>query len=477
MSSFVGRVAEKKILEDALHSTRAELIAMYGRRRIGKTFLIRSVYEKYIRFEFTGTHNATLEEQLQSFSLSMKKAINSPIDLVVPINWIAAFHALEKILEPIVKKSKTVIFFDEFPWIHTPKSNFLSVFEHFWNTWASRHKNLTVVICGSAASWMIKHIVNNKGGLHNRVTKRIRLQPFTLGETEAYFKSRAIKLDRYQLLTLYMAMGGVPHYLNEIRRGESATQAIDRLFFSKDGILKNEFDILYESLFDDATNHTTIIRLLYSIAKGMTRNELLANSKFSSGGTITQLINELEESGFITGYVPFDKVSKEIVYRLTDEYSIFYMRFVEKRRTSGTGTWLRLSESNFFKSWSGYAFESICLKHIAAIKKALKISNIYADASVWRQQPGKGQPGAQIDLLLDRRDRCINICEMKFATEQFVLTKKYVEELVQKQAVFAQKTKSKKTLFLTMITTYGVARNDYYKAHVQQEVKMDALFV
>lgn len=476
MEQLVGRIQEKKILENALASSGAELIAVYGRRRIGKTFLIRSVYEKYIRFEFTGVHNATMQEQLEGFSFALKKAINSPVDIAIPKNWVAAFHALENFLEPVIKKGKAVIFFDEFPWIHTQKSNFLTAFEHFWNTWASKHPNLTVVICGSAASWMIRNIMNNKGGLHNRVSVRIRLLPFTLSETQAYLKSRSVKLDHYQLLQLYMAMGGVPQYLKAVESGESATQAIDRLFFTKHGALKDEFKILYESLFDNAVHHIAVIRLLYSIGKGMTRNEIINSSNLSSGGTTTKVLNELEESGFIASYIPFDKTSKEVVYRLTDEYSLFYLKFAERSRATGTGTWLRLSEGNSFKSWSGYAFEAICLKHLPQIKRALQIETIYTEESVWRHVPGKGQRGAQIDLLLDRRDRCINICEMKFTTDEFTINKKYSEELVQKQKVFADKTKTKKTIFLTIITTYGVTKNSYYKNLVQSEVTMDALF-
>ena len=476
MEKMIGRISEKKILEKALASPGAELIAIYGRRRIGKTFLIRSVYQKYIRFEFTGIHNAAMEEQLQGFSFAMKKAIGSPVDIAVPKTWLAAFHALENILEPVIKKGKAVIFFDEFPWIHTQKSNFLTAFEHFWNNWASIHPNLTVVICGSAASWMIRNIVNNKGGLHNRVTTRMRLRPFTLGEMQAYFKSRRIHLDHYQQMQLYMAMGGVPQYLKAIEPGESAVQAIDRLFFTKHGALKTEFKILYESLFDNAAHHIAVIRLLYEKGKGMTRNEIISSSRLSSGGTTTKVLTELEESGFIDAYIPFDKTSKEIVYRLTDEYSLFYLKFVERSRASGANTWLRLSESNSWKAWSGYAFEAICLKHLPQIKKALKIETIYTEESIWRHVPGKGLPGAQIDLLLDRGDHCINMCEMKFSIDQFAITKKYADELTQKQKVFTDKTKTKKTIFLTMVTTYGVVKNAYYKNHVQSEVTMEALF-
>lgn len=476
MEKLVGRIQEKKILENALTSAGAELVAVYGRRRIGKTFLIRSVYEKYLRFEFTGVHNAAMQEQLEGFSLALKKAIESPVDIAVPKSWAAAFHLLENFLSPVIAKQKAVLFFDEFPWLHTQKSNFLRAFEHFWNSWASKYANLTVVICGSAASWMLRNIVNNKGGLHNRVSIRIRLLPFTLGETAAYLKSRSANIDQYQILQLYMVMGGVPQYLKTIKPGESVLQVTDRECFTKDGTLKEEFKILYESLFDNAARHTAIIRLLSGKSKGMTRNELINNSALSSGGTTSKVLTELEESGFITPYIPFEKNSKELVYRLTDEYSLFYLKFIERSKATGKGTWLRISESTAFKSWTGCAFEAICLKHILQVKRALNIEAIYTEASVWRHVPGKGQAGAQIDLLLDRKDRCMNLCEMKFSVEEFIISKKYAAELAQKKAVFIEKSKTKKTIFLTMVTTYGVLKNEYYKNLIQNEVTMDALF-
>ncbi len=301
MENFIGRINEKTILEDALISKSAELIAIYGRRRIGKTFLIRKLYKDHIILEFTGTHNATMQDQLSGFSFALKKTVNSPVDLAVPKTWTDAFYALQSSLETVIAEKKNIVlFFDEFPWIHTQKSNFLNAFEHFWNSWASKFSNLKIVICGSAASWMIKNIVNNKGGLHNRVTVRIRLLPFTLSETQAYLKSRNINLDRYQLLQLYMSMGGVPQYLKAIQKGESATQAIDRLFFTKDRALKDEFKILYASLFDEASHHVAVIRLLYNATKGLTRNEIIDKSGLSSGGTITNVLSELEESGFVS---------------------------------------------------------------------------------------------------------------------------------------------------------------------------------
>jgi len=476
MEKLVGRVQEKRILVNALASPGAELIAVYGRRRVGKTFLIRSVYEKILVFEFTGVHDAKMQAQLESFSFALKKAMASPVDLAVPASWVAAFHLLEKFLTPLVQKQKTVIFFDEFPWIHTKKSNFLTAFEHFWNSWASKHPNLTVVICGSAASWMIRNIFDSKGGLHNRVSIRMRLLPFTLCETEAYLKSRSVNLDHYQILQLYMAMGGIPQYLKAVQPGESAMLAIDHILFTKHGALKDEFSNLYESLFDNPAHHMAVIRLLAGMNNGMTRNEIIDSSGLSSGGTATKVLTELEESGFIMPYIPFDKTSKEVVFRLTDEYSLFYLKFIEKSRATGTGTWLRLSESSSWRSWSGYAFEAICLKHVPQIKEALAISTIYTEESVWRYVPGKGEPGAQIDLLLDRKDHCMNICEMKFSTGEFTINKKCAEELKQNRTVFIDKTKTKKSIFLTMVTTYGVVKNPYYKGLVQSEVTMDSLF-
>jgi len=476
MEPLIGRTEEKKILENALSNTGAELIAVYGRRRVGKTFLIKSVFEKQLVFEISGVHNADMKEQLENFSVALQKATGSTLKLAVPENWSSAFRALEQFLEPVVKKKKVVLFFDEFPWLDTHKSGFLKYFGHFWNTYASTHPNLKVVICGSAASWMIQKVLNNKGGLHNRVTTRLSIRPFTLTETEAYLKSRSVILDRYQMLQLYMVMGGIPQYLKEIRKGESATQTIDRVCFANHGPLRDEFDKLYGSLFDNASHHISVIKVLSTVSKGLTRNEIIDKTRLSSGGTTTNVLSELEESGFILSYIPYERTSKETVFRLSDEYSLFYLKYIGKSRASGTGTWERLSEQASWKSWSGYAFEAVCFKHIPQIKAALGIASIYTEESVWRFIPVKGQPGAQIDLLLDRRDYCINICEMKFSTNQFTITKKYSAELVQKKQVFIDKIKPKKTVFITMITTYGVAPNAYSKGIVQSELTMDALF-
>ncbi|MEP7143042.1 MAG: ATP-binding protein [Ferruginibacter sp.] len=476
MVKLVGREPEKEILSRMLDSPEAELIAVFGRRRVGKTFLIRSVFEKRMLFEFTGIHNASLNEQLQNFSLALKEATGIALQLAAPVNWIDAFYYLQTHLTSKLNSQKSVIFFDEFPWIHTPKSGFLAAFEHFWNTWACRQKNIVVVICGSAAAWMIRNIVNNKGGLHNRISQKIRLLPFNLRETADYLKARRVNLDQYQVLQLYMAIGGIPQYLKDIMPGESAAQAIDRLCFTKDGKLKGEFITLYQSLFDNADNHIAVIRALANKARGLNRNEIIAACGLSSGGTATRLLEELAESGFITPYIPFDKNVKESIYKLSDEYSLFYLKFMERTRSTGADTWLKITQGASWKSWSGFAFEGICLKHSGQIKKALSIGGVQTEESVWRYTPGKNERGAQIDLLIDRKDHSINICEMKYSVSTFTIDKAYAGELQNKINVFREKTKTKKTLFLTMITTFGVKENIHSTGLVQKEIMMEELF-
>ncbi|MCO5234931.1 MAG: ATP-binding protein [Chitinophagaceae bacterium] len=477
MESVVGREPEIRILNDAMQSTDAELIAVYGRRRVGKTFLVRQVLGSRFLMEITGLHNGTLQQQLENFSLVLRKYFP---DVVLPLifqSWLQAFDALTACIAPQINKKKMVIFFDELPWMHTRKSGFLPAFENFWNSWACRQKNIAVVICGSAASWMLDRIVRNKGGLHNRITRRIRLLPFTLQETEKYLKSRGVKLDRFQVLQLYMVMGGIPQYLKEIQPGRSSIQNIDRICFSKDGLLKTEFDDLFHALFEKAGRHIDIVKVLANKPTGLMRNEIIRQATLKTGGTATQLLTELEESGFITSTIPYDKKNKDSVYRLSDEYSLFYIKFIlPNRKETGKGTWNRLVESASWKSWSGYAFESICLKHVGSVKRALGIEGVYTVTSAWYRRGTKLTDGAQIDLLIDRSDRCINICEMKFSGEIFEITKAYATNLEKKVSVFRREVNPKKTLFLTMITTYGVKENAYKTNLVENELTMDALF-
>lgn len=420
-----------------------------------------------------------MDDQLKNFSLALGKAINSPAPIATADSWLEAFYDLDKyLLDKLDTEKPAVLFFDEFPWLHTHRSNFLRAFDHWWNSSGTKRPNLKVVICGSAASWMIEKILNDRGGLYNRVTQTIRLLPFTLSETDAYLKYKGVILDQYQTLHMYMAMGGIPYYLHHILPGESATQIIDRLCFTTNGLLRNEFKNLFESLFINSDQHEKVIRALAQKAKGLTREEIIVECGFTTGGGTTKMLKELEESGFISTYISFGKSVNESIYKLSDEYSLFYQKFIENAKATGIGSWLRQIQSRSYISWSGFAFESVCHKHSRQIKKALGIGDVLTEESSWRylSPKGSGGQGAQIDLLLDRQDRTINLCEMKFAGDEFIIDKKYADDLDNKLNVFKRETGTKKSIFLSMITTFGVRKNKYYTGRVLREVKMEDLF-
>jgi len=483
MDGIVGREAEKRLLKQIVDSNEPEFLAIYGRRRVGKTFLIRQFFKNVdFCFEITGLQSGTLNAQLANFTDLFGKQFPKRKNDSAPENW---NEALKKLIAETDKKNikgKIVFFFDELPWLAHRKSNFLQALEYFWNSWASKKKNVIVVVCGSAASWMLNNIVHNKGGLHNRITRRIRLLPFTLKETQEYLKSRRIHLDQKQILEVYLAMGGVPHYLKQIARGQSSIQTINQICFTKEGLLTDEFEKLYQSLFENSDIYMQVVRALSKKQMGLTREELLKMIKMKTGGGITKILNALEESGFIARAIPFGQKAKSALYRLVDEYSIFYLTWIEHapKAVLNKGShdyWLQKRSTPSWRSWSGFAFESVCQKHTDQIKVELGISGMSTIESSWHYKPrSKKEMGAQIDLLIDRSDHCITLCEMKFSDLEFVIDKKYYNELKHKIDCFKNTTRSKKTLFLAMITTYGVRKNPYSEEIVSENLKMDALF-
>jgi AAA+ ATPase superfamily predicted ATPase len=475
MTHIAGREHEIGLMKKMLDSPEAGLLAMYGRRRIGKTFLIEQVYGQNIIFALTGLHRASLREQLTNFAISLSEQTNANTNKV-PRNWLIAFKELKTFLAKQSKDVKQVIFFDEFPWLDGKRSGFLAAFEHFWNSWASKQPHLLVVICGSAASWMIKKVIRNKGGLYNRITQNIRLLPFTLAETAIFLKQRNISLSPYEITQLYMCMGGVPHYLKEVGAGMSAAQIIDKLAFKKDGLLTKEFQFLYKALFENSENHETIVRALATKRSGLTRQQLVSLLPMASGGSLTTWLYDLEESGFIEKYRPFNKIQKEALYRLTDEYSLFYLKFIEGSGRTSEVNWLSLSNTPQWKSWAGYAFEGICLKHTQAIKKAMGISGLTTTQSSWILKGSGHKQGAQIDMLIDRPDNTINLIEIKFAQASFTLTKNDATDIRNKIQTFIEDTQTRKNVFCCMITPYGVAKNEHYLGLVQQQFILEDLF-
>ena len=472
---MIGRKEEWDILNKAFQSQDPEMIAVIGRRRVGKTFLIRKAYEGKIDFDLTGIQNGSSRQQLQNFADRLTLYAKPLFPFQRPANWLQAFQMLVTWLESTPKNEKRVVFFDELPWLATRKSDFIQALGYFWNSWASQ-QSICVVICGSAASWMIANVVRDKGGLHNRITRRIYLAPFTLAETETYLISRNARLDRYEILLIYMALGGIPHYLKEIEGGKTAAQNVDFICFSPNGILVDEFMQLYPALFDNPEIPTKIVRSLGQTWQGLSRNELIEAAGLQNNGNTTRALDELVSSGFVSVYYAFGKKKKDLRYRLTDEYSLFYLKFIEENQGFGQSGWQNISQTQSWKSWSGYAFENLALRHVAQIKKALGISGIYTETSSFYRKGSKEQAGVQIDLLIDRNDHAINLCELKFYNSEVVVTKAMAKELRTKLALFRAASLTNKQIFMTLIAPFGIIPNEHSIGLLDNTLNMDIFF-
>lgn len=470
---LIGRKAEQETLKHLMKASESKLAVVYGRRRIGKTFLIRSFFKQTFDFEITGLHNGSLHDQLTHFTNTVISFGFQEAMIAKPTSWMEAFKLLSFYLDRIKDKRKKVLFFDELPWFDTPKSKFLMAFEHFWNTYCTKRNDILVVICGSSASWIIKKILQNKGGLHNRVSEKILLRPFTLNETQQFLHYKGIKWTPYDIAQLYMTLGGVPYYLDAVRKGESVAQSIDRLCFSTNGMLFNEYEELYNALFEHSEKHKLIIEILANAKSGMSRDQLLMKSKLPSGGGFTALIEELLHSGFITQIFPMDVKHNKGIYLIDDYFTLFYLKFMKKSSVRQQESWTKLVKNQSWISWSGLAFERLCFSHIDQIKNALRINVI--ETKISNMIITNDDNGAQINMIIDRADRVINLCEIKFSKGEITIDKSTAQNLRNK--VFAiEKIYPKKNIFLTMITTFGVKDNEYYKELVQNEVTLNQLF-
>lgn len=473
--NLTGRIRELKKLDRLVNSNKPEFLAVYGRRRVGKTFLIRRYFDNHFDFYATGLAKGSTKQQLANFSIYFQQYFGEQ-ESPVPNNWLEAFNQLILALEKKRTGRKRVIFIDEMPWFDTRKSDFMLGLEFFWNSWASAQDDVLLIVCGSAASWMINNLIRNTGGLYNRVTERMKLEPFTLKETEDYFKERNIVLDRYQIIMVYMVMGGIPYYLDQIDKGKSAMQNIEDLCFRDDGKLRTEFGYIFSSLFKNASQHEATLKAIFENGGALTREELLKVSGANSGGHITKVLSELEESGFITSHQRYGSKKANTLYVISDFYTQFYYRFIMPAGKYEPNIWLSKVDSPGFRAWSGLAFERVCFAHVSQIKQTLSILGISSNTYVWQHKGDIHTKGSQIDLVIERRDQVINLFEIKFSINAYAITKEYDTVLRHKIASFKEATGTKKSVFLTMLTTYGLKDNAYRNAVVQNELTMDALF-
>ena len=475
---MIGRTKQIQELNDLYNSNKAQLVAIYGRRRIGKTYLVDETFKGRITFRHAGlspvdeNKSGMLRAQLEHFYYSlllqgMKKSKK-------PTNWIEAFYMLERHLEEIDDGSRQVVFLDELPWLDTPRSGFMIAFEGFWNTWGCHRDNLMVVVCGSANSWILDKLINNHGGLYNRVTYEIKLAPFTLNECEKFYESKNVKLSRYDVVQSYMIFGGIPYYMNYFQSGKSLAQNVDNIIFAKQGKLVDEYNRLFASIFNNPELMKQIVALLYTKNAGYTRSEISQKMNLKDGSTLTQSLNALIASDFVVKYVPFGKGRREH-YKLVDPFCLFYLHFVKKNKKTNENFWQQNLSSQEIVSWRGYAFENVCFNHVLQIKKALGISGVITTHSAWSKR-NDDVDGTQIDLLISRKDNVINMCEIKYYGDKFVVNKDYYQVLLHRQELLAQEISPKIAIHSTLITTFGLTYNEYSGVFANV-ISMDDLFV
>lgn len=473
---MIGREKECMELQRCMDSNRSELVIVYGRRRVGKTFLIDEFFRGKYDFTYVGGHNLTPRMQLRNFAKSLKKAMGEQ-SVRNLADWFEAFDVLEEYLSSLPSDRKKLIFIDEMPWIDSLRSDFTAAFENFWNGWAARRRDIVFVASGSATSWMVDKLIENQGGLHARITCQIYLRPFTLHETELYLKSIGCTWDRFQIAQCYMYFGGIPFYLSLIQPNLSLVQNVDALCFNKGGALRQEFDELYGALFTHAENYVKVVQLLADHRNGLVYSEISKSTKID-GSRLTRILANLERCDFIMKFRYFGKKTQNRVYRLTDFYTLFYLKYIQPNVDSYDEQWWSSHHlSHSVEAWQGFTFENLCLMHIRQIRNALNIGGVAAEAYTWfdKADSKNNTRGSQIDLVIERADRVINLCEMKFCQGQYRITDDYAMKLRNRMELFREKTHTTKTLTNTFVTTFGVA-NGIHSSIVDSEVDINGLF-
>lgn len=482
---IIGRKKELKALKSICESESAQFVALYGRRRIGKTYLITEYFNgrSALFFQVTGIKKGSMKKQLDLFRLALQKTFFNDATIPELKSWKEAFNQLHACVLSMskLKKGNIVVFLDELPWLATKKSDLLAELDQSWNTQLSKIKSLKLFICGSAASWIINKIVSDKGGLHNRLTERIHLKPFTLAEAHQFLHSQHVLFNRQQTLECYLVFGGVPYYLSRLKPNESIPQAISRLCFA-DGPLTSEYENLFSSLYDDSDLHYKIVGALSKRQSGVTRAELLHDLKITDGGTVSKAIDELTHAGFIERFEFYDGKARDLRLRIVDAFVLFHLKWIKPNtrgalsKVSDPKIWLKLSQKPAFLVWQGYAFENLCYAHIPQIRKALGIEDILSTVGIWNVTPSKETRGCQIDLIFDRDDKFVTLCEMKFSDKPFLVTEGFVENFSAKQKCFEEHFKPKKAVTRAIITPNGIAGEKSKLRTLHNVVEAEDLF-
>lgn len=482
---LIGREREAATLNDLYQSGQAELVALYGRRRVGKTFLVDETFAGRVDFRHAGLspvdetradegkRKSRMKDQLRHFHRSLTE--QGLANAAVPESWLDAFYLLEDLLKQRADGSRRLlVFIDEIQWLDTPKAGFMTGLEAFWNGWACHRHDIMLIVCGSSSSWVLDKLVNNRGGLYDRVTYQMNLAPFNLRECELYLESNGVALSRYDIVQTYMMLGGIPYYLRYLKRGKSFAQNADALFFERDASLRGEFDRLFSSIFSNPEVMRLIVTSLSEKSLGLTRQELIRSSGLADSGELSKHLKALEAGSFIMRYTSFGTGKRQELYKLVDPFCIFWLRFVQDSENKPM-SWVNMSDSGSVNAWRGHAFENVCWNHIPQMKTALGISGVSTSESLWSKRDDEEERGAQIDLIIERKDNVVNMCEMKFASDEFSVDKDYHLTLVRRREMLRKLIPKKATIHSTLVTTYGLKYNAYSGDFVS-EVIIDDLF-
>lgn len=480
MDTLIGRTKEVKELKELYLSGKAEFVAVYGRRRVGKTFLVDETLSGKITFRHAGLSPVEEDEKQNHLKAQLRHFYNSLLlhgmrKSKCPSSWMEAFFMLETLLTEKDDGKRQVVFIDEMPWLATPRSGFITAFEGFWNGWACHRHNMMLVVCGSANSWIIDNLINNHGGLYGRVTYEMKLSPFTLCECEDFFKNRQIRMSRYDITQCYMMLGGIPYYLNYFKKGLSLAQNIDNLFFAKNAILRDEYDRLFASVFTNPAGMKQIVKLLSKRHAGFTRQEIFQQTDIDDGGALSKMLKALVASDFIMKYTPFDEGKRKDAYKLTDSFCLFHHAWVAGQDRMNPDFWMLNITSPAVVVWRGFAFEEVCFSHIPQIKAALGIAGVASTQSAWVVKGDEEKSGTQIDLLISRKDNIVNMCEMKFYGKEFLVSKTYDRVLAHRQFLLSGKINKRSVIHPTLITTYGLTYNEY-SGNFFHVITLDDLF-
>ena len=482
---LIGRKREIDELNELYVSQSAELVALYGRRRVGKTFLVDEVFSGRITFRHSGLspidskdasdtgRKSRTYDQLKHFHRSLTEQGIQGVD--IPESWLDAFYMLEDYLKSKDDGSRQLVFLDEIQWLDTPKSGFMTGLEAFWNGWACHRHNIMLIVCGSSTSWILDKLINNHGGLYDRVTYQIRLMPFSLYECEQYFDAKGIVMSRYDITQAYMMVGGIPYYMNYFKRDMSLPQNIDAMFFADNAPLKDEYNRLFTTLFVNPETMESIVEALSTKNMGLTRQELLKVTGLTNNGVFSEYLKTLISGSFIIKYYSFGNSRREEYYKLVDPFCLFYLHFVREGTSGRNLSWTNISTENRVTVWRGFAFENVCFNHVRQIKSALGISGVSTIETLWSKKGNTEITGTQIDLIIERKDNIVNMCEIKFYNDEFAVDKNYHFLIVRRNNLLREIIPKRAAVHNTLITTYGLKRNEYYDDFISV-VTLDDLF-